>query len=230
MAPKRLPRIRLTFRQALLWGLSLWAVITFLSWLFKDLFGLLESSRSVSRGSTPPSLPPLTITDLLLGSGALVFSLWSYWAWRPRRKHGRWHRWLVREVGGMYISFVILLAGMKPWNILLKPPWNWVVNGLLLALFVTAWILPALSYPLARKIRALQDAIGIKMLKFGGPAGLMVLVGILGARYGRDLHRQGKNVEALLLFGFGFPLVSIFLAQYNATDFWPYRPWAKEEK
>jgi hypothetical protein len=130
----------------------------------------------------------------------------------------------------MYISFVILLAGMKPWNILLKPPWNWVVNGLLLALFVTAWILPALSYPLARKIRALQDAIGIKMLKFGGPAGLMVLVGILGARYGRDLHRQGKNVETLLFFGFGFPLISIFLAQYNATDFWPYRPWAKEEE
>lgn len=197
---------------------------TLFIWLLKTLW---EPDRYPGFRSDPPSFPPLTARDILLGYGWLPVYLWIRWAWQPRRKHAHWHRWLARVTGVVYLCVLVLLMGMASWNTLLKPPWNWVVNSTLVVLFIVAWILPALSYRWSKRIARAQDNLGVRML--GGVGSLMVLAGILGASFGMHTARNGEVRSGLLMIGFLSSLVAVFLAQYNAEQLWPYRPWAKEE-
>jgi hypothetical protein len=57
----------------------------------------------------------------------------------------------------------------------------------------------------------------------------MVVAGILGANFGRSAYRHGGS-DALFVMALGFPLVAIFIAQYNAERLWRYRPWAREKE
>lgn len=227
MSKKVLPNPNLTTWGAIRAATSLWAVFLFLGWLFKFIW---EPGRYGGFHSDPPSFPPLTIKELLLGSGFFPLSLWSLWAWQPKRKHARWHRWLASLTGAIYLSVLIMLGGVKSWNVLLDHPWNWMVNSTLFMLLIISWILPALSYSWAKKIAHAQDVLGLRMLSYGGVGSLMVLAGILGANLGMRLFGSGKLRLAALIMAFGWPLVAVFFAQYNAERLWPYRPWAKEEE
>lgn len=201
--------------------------ITSLSWLFKAFW---EPDRYIGFGSNPPSFPPLTIGDILLGSGLLLIPFWKRWAWQPRRKHARWNRWLAELIGAVYVCVLVLLGGTASWNILLRSPWNWVVNSALVVFLIMAWILPALSYRWSKKIARVQDTFSLRMLAYGGVESLMVLAGILGASYGMNIARNGDMRWGLLAIGFLFSLLAVSLAQYNAEHLWRYRPWAKEEE
>lgn len=211
----------------LLLGLFVGGSITSFSWGFKMFW---EPGRYVGLNSNPPSFPPLTILDILLGIAPLLIVLWKRWAWQPRRKHARWHRWLVSLLGAVYLCTLTLVAGIKSWNIVLNRPWNWAMNGTLITLFIAAWILPALSYRWAEKIAHAQDTLSLRMLACGGVGSLMVLGGILGANYGMHVSRRGETSTVLFILGFGFSLIAIFVAQYNADYLWRSRPWAKEEE
>ncbi len=220
MSRKELPNPRLTFGKAIKNALLLWAIFSFMSFVHNAIFALYTT------GTPEHSL----VTDILFGSGFLLLSLWSLWAWQPRRKYARWHRWLVSQTGVIYVSVLILLGGVSSWNSLLQHPWNWIVNSILVMLFIIVCILPALSYRWSKKIAKAQDTLGLNILSYGGTGSLMVLVGILGSIFGRAAYRGGKLETAIWVFGFMWPLVAIFLAQYNANKLWAFRPWAKEEE
>lgn len=201
--------------------------IIFLSWGFSMLTDL---DRYKGWYSDPPTFPPLRIEHILAGVPMFLVSLWSHWAWCPRHKHARWHRWAVSFVSAVYISVLLLAGGMSFCNAILAPPRNWVINGTMSASYIAAWMLPALSYRWSRKIVYAQDDLGLKMLAYGTPAGLLVAAGIVGATYGRYAYRHGETRTALLILAIGFSIVAVAIAQYNAARLWDYRPWVKEDE
>ncbi len=127
---------------------------------------------------------------------------------------------------------MLIAGGVICWDALLAAPWNWIVNGVSIALFILAWVLPAISQRAARRIAYAQDSLSFKMLAFGGPAALMVTAGILGASFG--LHggpsAEGQVDPRLVAVAVMPPIFGIGLAQYNAHHSWPYRPWQKDEE
>jgi hypothetical protein len=193
--------------------------------LFKFIW---EPGRYGGFRSNPLSFPPLTIGNILLGSGWVPIYLWLWWSWQPRRKHARWHRWLASLAAGIYLTVLILLGGISSWNTLLIHPFNMAVNGILILLLVMSWILPVFSYQWAKKLADVQDELGIRMLGCGGVGSLLVMAGILGASYGMSASRHGRVETAALIMAFAWPLVSFFVAQYNAVRLWRCRPWEKE--
>lgn len=198
-------------------GTGLSILFTFLSWLFSSI---ADWARDNSFNLT------LSIREILAGSAFLPLSMYGYWAWRPKRKYGHWHRWIHSWLGSWYVSFLPLVGGMTYWNVLLDEPRNFLVNTVAIALFGLMWALPALSYPLAKRLLDMQYGLDLKLLKFGAPAALMIMVGILGASFGLYGSLDGR----ILALAFLFPVVSLGLAQYFAASLWPYRPWAKEEE
>jgi energy-coupling factor transporter transmembrane protein EcfT len=198
MTRKALPNPRITIWKAILAPLYLWAVFTFFGWLFKFIS---EPGRYSGFNSNPPSFPPfppLTVGNVLSGSLWVLIYWWLYWAWKPRRKHARWLRWLGGLALGIYVSVQVLLGAIASWNVLLSHPWNLVVNSVLVLLLISAWILPGLSYRWSEKIADAQDTLGLRMLAFGSPAALMVAAGILGSTFGMSASRRGEVSEAVL--------------------------------
>lgn len=209
--------------------MPLWKVV--LLGLFLSGFVSLMSALAPAVVEKPFSFSP-TMWDITIGGTLLVLILFHRWTWGPRRKHGRWLRWFANVATSVYVSLLFLLPPILLWNILVRPPWNWIVNGVSIALFVLVWVLPAISERAAGRIAYAQDTLGLKMLRFGTPAGLMVTAGILGANFG--LH-GGPSPEAALGTRLVFiallgPPCAIAMAQYFADYFWPYRPWQKDEK
>lgn len=194
-------------------GSILWV---FLIWLFNFVL-------SMYRTGIPR---PVTIGDILLGSVWLWIGFWTRWAYQVNRRHRRWHVWLESVFIGVYITLLLLCGGIAYWNALLGEPWNWVVNIVSIVLFALVWVFPAISFTFAKRITAAQDNLGLTMLKFGGPATLMIIAGTLGANFGMHGSRDSK----ILFIAFLFSVISIGLAQYFAVSLWPSRPWAKEEE
>ena len=166
------------------------------------------------------------VWDILLGHISLGISLFNWWAWRPYRKNARKVRWLATLMGNFYISILLFLGAFSAWNVLLDKPWNWLANGGMAGLFVLVWMLPVISSSIAKRFQRAQDIFSLKLLRLGGPAALMILAGILGARFG--LH--GSTNAKMFALAFLMSLLAVGAAQYAAAYLWPYRPWAKEEK
>lgn len=202
-------------------GFATSVLYIFLIWLFNSM---------LNQFNTGVYIHPLTIHEILLGSGWLVLALWSRWAWRPRRKHARWHRWVQALGGVLYFSVLMLLLPITYWNALLKYPWNWVVNGVLIVLFTLAWILPVISYPMAKKLARMQWAFNFRILLYGGLSGLMVLAGILGASFGMNASRNGEVGSAILVVAFLFSPIALAVAQMGGESAWSRRPWQKEDE
>jgi len=201
-------------------------LFVFLVWLFGGV--LSPTDRGGSRDWS------LSISELLLGSVPLPLIFYSHWAWRPRRRNGTWHRWLVNVAGCFYVSILLLLAALASWKAILlsffpasSPVWRHVGVGILIGLFALAWALPVVSYALARRLEEAHHRLDFKLLVVSGgaPAALMVLAGILGADYG--LHGGDGRIVALALLS---ALCAVGLAQYWAAYLWRYRPWAKDEE
>lgn len=193
-------------------GLALSAIFIFLIWLF-------ELMLSIYCTGVPK---PMTIGSILLGNFWLLIALWTRWAYQPRRKHARWHRWLESLISLIYMFGLILSGAIAYWNALLKYPWNWVVNGVVALLFILAWILPAISYSAAKKLAQMQWALSGRMLGCAGVAG------ILGASFGMYASRNGEIGSVIFVVAILFSLLAIFMSQYGAEYLWRYRPWQKE--
>lgn len=220
MPRQELRNPHLNLWKTILAALGLGTIFTFLSWGFRTILDYYAGFHHYS----------LTIGDVLLGSGWLPISFWILWAWQPRRKHARWHRWLSGLSVPFYMSIFPFLGAIASWNAILNHPWNWIVNSILAGLLILAWILPTLSYRWSKRVASAQDMLSLRMLTFGGVGGLMVLAGILGAGLGMSTSRKGGAGTVVLIMAFAWALVAIFLAQYNAEHLWPYRPWQKEDE
>lgn len=214
------PRGASSLRKSILGGLAGSAIFVFLIWLFNSVLNQFR---------TGVYMHPLRANEVLLGSGPLFLALYAYWAWKPRRKNARLHRWLQACGGVLYWSILMLLLPVTYWNALLKNPWKWVVNGILIALFITAWILPVISYSVAEKLVRMQWTFNLRILSYGGLGGLMVLAGILGASFGMNASRNGEVGSVIFVIAFLFSLMALSMAQMGAETVWRYRPWAKEE-
>lgn len=162
-------------------------------------------------------------TDVVGGIVSFALAVFNWLSWRPRRSYAL--RWTATLMGNAYLSFLLLLVSLSYWTLLLSSGWSAFVNIVFVGLFVIAWFLPVISSITAKRFAAMQDKISFSMLKFGGPAALMVTAGILGASFGLHSPMESK----VIFLAFMFPLVSISWAQYASSYLWPYRPWAKEE-
>ncbi len=206
--------------KAVLMGAGLGLICGFFGWL----------APSVLHHGLHGRWPPVSAWPAIHFGFFTLISIYMWWAWRPRRKHGRWLRWCGSVAFTVYLSALFIAGGVIYWDALLAAPWSWIVNGVSIALFILVWVLPAISQKAARRIAFAQDRLSFKMLAFGGPAALMVTAGILGANFG--LHggpsAEGQVDPRLVVFAFALPILGIGLAQYNAHHFWPYRPWQKD--
>lgn len=203
--------------KALLFGVTLGLILATFGWLVPSILHLRWDLTA---------WPPIHFGFFTLTS------MYMWWAWRPRRKHGRWLRWCGSVLGTVYLSALFVAGGVIYWDALLAAPWNWIVNGLSTALFILVWLLPAISERAARRIAFAQDRLSFKMLAIGSPAALMVTAGILGTTFGLQggPSAEGQVDPRLVVLAFMFPILGIGLAQYNAHHFWPYRPWQKDEE
>jgi len=200
--------------KTILLGIGQSLIFTFLVWLFSALLPMIQ-------GNLPDW--SLSALDVLLGSVMLPITVYSRWAWQPRRKNAHWHRWIVNLSSGLYISGLLLTGAISYWNAILPLPWNVLINSLFLVMFLVAWVLPVLSYPLAKRLEEAQHTLDLYVLKWGGLS-VVGIAGIIGANIG--LHSDWRSVIVAVLF----PIVAIGLAQYIASYLWPYRPWAKEDE
>lgn len=189
-------------------------IFVFLIWLFNSM---LRDFKGMGY------FHPLTMGEVLLGSGWLPLALWVRWAWSPRRKHAHWHRWLQTSGVFLYLTVLMLLLPVTYWHALLKNPWNWVVNGILVTLFVLAWILPVISYPMAKKLTDMQWKLNFLIY------GLVGSGSILGASYGMYAKRNGEEGKAILVVALVSSFLPLFSAQMGSEYLWSRRPWAKEE-
>jgi len=169
-------------------------------------------------------LVPLVAQDVLLGAGWIPIGLYSFWAWRPRRRHAQWHRWIAAVLAPFYFSCLFLLLAASLWNALLGPPWDGFIIVILTVVYVLSWALPAISYPVAKRLETGHHTLDLVLLKWGGPS-ILVIAGILGASVGL----QGGD-DRFWIMAFLAPLVAVGWAQYAASYLWPSRPWAKDEE
>lgn len=201
--------------KTMLYGTVMSLLFTFLIWLFNSLAPMAQGDLVDWS---------LSMSDIFLGSALLPVAFYSRWAWQPRRKNANWHRFTVNLVSCFYISGLLLLAAIMYWDIILVTPWNLLVNGIFVGAFFLVWVLPAISYPLAKRIEKGHHAFDLIILKWGGP-GVVITAGILGGSIG--LH--GRDMR-LLIVAILVPLLAVGLAQYFASYLWRYRPWTEEEE
>lgn len=194
-------------------GSALW---TFLIWLF-------SLPLSIYRTGTHRTL---TLGDVLLGSVWLLIGFWTRWNYQSRSRHVHWYRWLESVFISVYITILLLCGGIAYWNVLLDSPWNLLVNSVSIVLFVLMWVLPSISYAFAKRLVEIQYSVDLRLLKFGAPAVLMIMAGVLGS----SLGMHGSLDIRMLALAFLFPTLSLGLAQYFATYLWSNRPWSKEEE
>jgi hypothetical protein len=216
MSPKAFPKppiASFSLRKTLFLGTGMSMLFTFLIWLFRHL-----ESWATKRDFT------MAFVDVVGGIFLLPLSLYSRWAWQPRRRYALWHRWSVNLMGSVYLSILLLLAARMFWEIVLGDSRAFVVNLILTGLFVFAWLLPVISYPLAKQLEDAQYALDWRILKWGGLA-LVGVAGVIGANIG--LHGGDKRFVLLAVL---FSATATGSAQYFASYLWPYRPWAKEEE
>jgi hypothetical protein len=192
------------------------------------LFGSLGISlMSVAVGIPARGDVMLTAGDVIIGIITFALSMFNWLSWRPRRSYKL--RWIAVLVGNVYISSLLLLAGLSCWNALLNGGWRHFLNVILVGLFVIAWFLPMISSHASKRLSFMQDKLSFTLLKFGGPATLITTAGILGARFGLN-GSTGSTDSRIMAMAFLFPLASLSLAQYASDYLWPYRPWAKEDE
>ncbi len=218
---KILPNPNYTLWKALLGGFYMNAVVTFFSWMYKIL---LEPGRYKGLKSTPPSFPPLTFEDVIIGSGFWVCLLWIFWSWRSRRKHAHWHRWLSGLLCGLYFSGLLLVGAVVIFSRYLHSPLSWTVNGFAVVLFLVLSGLPLISRRIARKIESYLWGFSGKMIGLSGVAGT------LGALFAMSAARSGHMGLGLRVMALLMLLLSLIGAFGTTNYYWEYRPWAKEEE
>lgn len=168
--------------------------------------------------------PRLTISDILLGSVWLLFAFWRRWAWQRGRKYRHWHNWMEGLFASIYITLLPLCGGIAYWNHALNYPWNYVVNGVLVTLFILVWAMPILSYPTAKKLSQIPWSLSGLLIPFAGVAGSG------GALFGMYAYRNGQMRLALLVMGSMLFLLAFMIASGGAQYIWERRPWAKKDE
>ncbi len=118
-------------------------LLTFLVWSISAVLPL---------GKGKPADWSLTIEDILLGNALLPVLFYERWAWRSKHRHAYWHRWLGRVIVHVYLSFLLVLCGVLSWNTIFSAPWNIVLSGITISLFLLAILLPFISYNLTKQL------------------------------------------------------------------------------
>lgn len=196
------------------------AAFTLVVWGFSIL---VDVARTPADSRPQGGLPPFATEHALLGGGWIPIGLYSIWAWRPRRKHAAWHRWIAALLAPLYFSCLFLLLALSLWNALLIWPWDGLTNALIAGVYALSWALPAMSHHVARRLERAHQRLDIALLRWAGPA-VLTIAGILGASIG--LHRVYDAVWIVSLLA---PWLAVGWAQYAAAYLWDTRPWAQGE-
>jgi len=133
--------------------------------------------------------------------------------------------------GGIVLlnSWVLLILGfaIRAWAVIIPQVWVWLVP--LVAAYLLAWALPAISPKLSARLLREQFAPETRwgrgcltlFLVVGPAAGALgASVGIYGSRFG-----QGNTV--MLVIAVLSSAVAVGFAQAAAQQVWPRRPWAQ---
>jgi len=167
-----------------------------------------------------------SLMAICLGSGIFLISILNWWVWQPKHKYIT--RWYAATISNLYFSLIFLFPSISGLAKSLAIPWNWYVNGVLISLYIFAWILPLFSYKAANSISRKQDLFGLYMLKYGSVGGLFFVAGIIGKNWSSSIVQNQDKIGALVSLSFLSFLIAIFAAQYSSVYLRSCHPWSKE--
>jgi len=140
---------------------------------------------------------------------AMIMSGYLYWAHRSRHPWAPWFRWIGRMIIVVLLSGVFLLSAIRTWGVLLPTPWGWIVNGMILASYLLALLMPVVKASLAMKLADWQDSLNWIALGFSSVAGS------LGAWIGMKSSLGRAWVAAFL-----GAIIAVAFAQYASFSAW----------
>ncbi|HLC05925.1 MAG TPA: hypothetical protein VJK02_23055 [Anaerolineales bacterium] len=166
-------------------------------------------------------VPPYSSTALKVAIGLIlagtVAAVWS--VTRPN-----W--WAAIAFINSWL-FLMLGTAMRAWANIIPQVWVWLVP--LVAAYVVAWALPAISPKLSARLLREQFAPETRwgrgcltLFLVVGPA-----AGALGASVGMYGSRFGQGTAVIIVIAVLFSAVSVGFAQAVAEHSWPKRPWAQ---
>ena len=126
-------------------------------------------------------------------------------------------------------SWLLLMLGVaiRAWAKVIPQVWLWLVP--LVAAYLLAWALPAISPKLSARLLREQLAPETRwgrgcltLFLVAGPA-----AGALGASVGMYGSRFGQGTAVIIVIAVLFSAVSVGFAQAVAEQSWPKRPWAQ---
>ena len=133
--------------------------------------------------------------------------------------------------GGIVLlnSWFLLILGfaIRAWALVIPQVWIWLVP--LVAAYLLAWALPAISPKLSARLLREQFAPEtrwgrgcLRLFLVVGPA-----AGTLGASVGMYGSRFGQGNAVMLVIAVPSSAVAVGFAQAAAEQVWPRRPWAQ---
>lgn len=166
-------------------------------------------------------LPPYSSTVLNVAIGltvaGTVAAVWS--VTRPN--------WWAAIAFINSLLFLMLGTAMRAWANVIPQVWVWLVP--LVAAYLLAWALPAISPKLSARLLREQFAPETRwgrgcltLFLVVGPA-----AGALGASVGMYGSRFGQGSAVMLVMAVLSSAVAVGFAQVVAEQSWPKRPWAQ---
>jgi len=174
--------------------------------------------------TAPPLIAPRPAVAGLAVALVLLAVAATLWSWKTRQ-------WWPRLAASAMFSLLFLAMSLTSWFAVLRGVWLWVVVIAIVAAYLLAWALPAVSIPLStllwREQSSPQTPAGRAVLKWALFVGLGG-AGVIGASVGTSLVRTGQANVAYLFVALGGAAVAVFSAQGVSHQLWPDRPWARQ--
>lgn len=149
----------------------------------------------------------------------LVLCGYLYWADRSRHPGAAWYRWAGRVAFTVALSGIFLFSAIRTWGVLLRAPWDRIVNGAILASYLLALALPIVRMGLARRLAEWQDSLGWIAVGFSSVAGTT------GAWIGLKGGAERGWIGAFLC-----TIVAVLLAQHFSFQIWEDKRWEEQGK
>lgn len=190
----------------LLFSFSLSLLALILDWIPTLAFETLHHPERRGDGDLSFFWRPWVIWLFLF---SLIMTGYLYWAHRSRHPWAPWFRWIGRVVFLVLLSGVFLLSAMRTWDVLLPTPWDWIVNGMILASYLLALLMPVVKASLAMKLAEWQDSMNWIALGFSSVAGGL----------GFWIGMQGGLGRAWVAAFLG-TIIAVAFAQYASFNAW----------
>lgn len=157
----------------------------------------------------------LRLSDVILGSIPGLIAVLNRRVWRMEKRPRRLFVYVIKLLFHIYISGLAMLATILSWNVLLTN--SGFVNGIIIATYICAWVLPWIFPSLSQRLYDKQWEIG------GFALGLSGIAGIIGAFIGLHGNRKFSLLASAILMG----AIAVGWAQYAGYEIWENRPWAQ---